>query len=106
MKFSLKDKEYEWRRQLLSQATGNVLEVGATGENFRHYPLGVSVIATDMSERMIDNARHEARLRGVKTSFIVSTIQDLRFAGQSFDTIISTFSLSAFESPADVLTQF
>ena len=107
MKISWKIKEEEWRKQLLSYASGNILEVGTgKGDNFKYYPLGVNVIATDMSERMIGEARREAKLRVVKTKFIVSPVEELRLEQQSFDTIISTFSLSAFENPETVLALF
>jgi ubiquinone/menaquinone biosynthesis C-methylase UbiE len=43
--------------------------------------------------------------RGLKASFIVSPVEELQFGIESFDTIVSTFTLCAYENPASVLTQ-
>ena len=107
MKISWNSLEQEWRKQLLSYAKGNILEVGVgTGNNFRYYPLGVNVTATDMSARLIGKAKEEAAARGVRSIFIVSPLEELKLNAQSFDTIISTFSLSAYENPVEVLDLF
>ncbi|HLG40755.1 MAG TPA: class I SAM-dependent methyltransferase, partial [Chitinophagaceae bacterium] len=102
-----KRKENEWRKQLLSHAKGSILEVGvATGENFKFYPKGVNVTATDMSARVIEKARGEAAAKGVNTTFIVSPVEELQLKGQRFDTVVSTFMLSAYEKPGEVIDQF
>ncbi|HEX7902774.1 MAG TPA: class I SAM-dependent methyltransferase [Chitinophagaceae bacterium] len=107
MNISWKKLEHEWRKQLLSYAKGNILEVGiGEGGNFKYYPLGTTITATDMSARMIGIAKKEAAERGVKTNFIVSPIDELQFNRESFDTIVSTFSLSSFEKPERVLDHF
>jgi ubiquinone/menaquinone biosynthesis C-methylase UbiE len=107
MKIRWNELEQEWRKQLLSYSKGHILEVGVEeGVNFKYYPLGVSVTATDISARMIEKAKKEAMLRGVKTNFIVSATEDLKLPEHSFDTIISTFSLSAYEDPVSALHQF
>src|ERR1043165_3454247 len=106
MKIGLKISEQEYRRQLLCHARGSVLEIGAgTGTNFKHYPLGSHVTATDVSARIIEKAKVEAMERGLKASFIVSPVEELQFGIESFDTIVSTFTLCAYENPASVLTQ-
>jgi ubiquinone/menaquinone biosynthesis C-methylase UbiE len=107
MKIRWNSLENEWRKQLLSYAKGNVLEVEVgEGNNFNYYPMGVNVTATDLSAKMIEKARTKAAIRGVKAKFIVSPVENLKLEEQSFDTIISTFSLSAYENPGLVLEQF
>lgn len=107
MKITWDAWEHEWRKQLLAYSKGNILEVGVEeGVNFKYYPLGVNVTATDISKRMIEKAKGEAALRGVKTEFIVSPAEELKLPEHSFDTIVSTFALSAYEDPATVLSQF
>lgn len=107
MKIRWNSLENEWRKQLLSYAKGNVLEVEVgEGNNFNHYPMGVNVTATDLSAKMIEKAKAKAAMNGVKAKFIVSPVESLKMEDQSFDTIISTFSLSAYENPAGVLEQF
>lgn len=99
--------EHKWRKQLLSYAKGNVLEAGVgMGNNFKYYPPGVSVTATDISARMIDKAKEAAGRYGIKASLIVSPVETLQLPPQSFDTIVSTFSLCAYENPKQVLQQF
>ena len=55
---------------------------------------------------MIDKAKVEAEARGVRARFISSSIEDLQLEQQSFDTIVSTFSLSAYQNPSFVLNLF
>ena len=106
MKIGLKILEQEYRKQLLSHARGNILEIGAgTGINFKYYPTGSEVTATDMSARIIDKAKVEAMQSGLRARFIVSPVEELCFEKESFDTIVSTFTLCAYEKPQLVLSQ-
>jgi ubiquinone/menaquinone biosynthesis C-methylase UbiE len=103
-------KEYfdeKWRRQLLSYAKGKVLEVCVgKGINFKFYPYHVNITATDLSGRMIEKAKQAAAENGSKADFVVSTIEELKLKSQSFDTIVSTLSMCAYENPGEVLNQF
>src|SRR5689334_14767780 len=106
MKIGLKILEQEYRRQLLSHARGSILEMGVgTGDNFKHYPLGSQVTATDVSARIIEKAKLEAAERDLNASFIVSPVEQLHFEMERFDTIVSTFTLCAYENPSGVLAQ-
>jgi len=99
-------KESMWRRQLLSYAKGNVLELGAgEGNNFKYYPIGVHVTATDMSARILEKAKTKAKESGVQSNFIVSPVEKLVLPEKSFDTIVCTFFLSALENPEKILWQ-
>ena len=99
-----KNLEHKWRRQLLSNAYGNVLEISTgMGENFKYYPLTVKLTATDTSRRLINVAKAEAVKSGVNAEFIVSPIEDLNFEEHRFDTIVSTFSINVYENPVWVL---
>lgn len=92
---------------MFSYASGNILEVGVgAGNNFKYYPVGVEVTATDVSGRAIERAKAEAAAFGVRSKFIVSPVEELQLQQQSFDTIISTFSLSAYQNPVEILEQF
>jgi len=99
-----KNLEHKWRKQLLSYAHGNVLEVSTgTGENFKHYPLPVRVTATDTSKRLINVAKAEAMKYGINAEFVLSPVDELNFAAHRFDTIVSTFSISEYENPVWIL---
>jgi len=102
-----KKMEQRWRRQLLSYARGNVLEIGVGhGANFSYYPIGVHVTGVDTGRKLVDEASKKAAAAGVKTSMIVGTIEDLNFSSGNFDTIVSTFSLCDYEDPGYVLESF
>jgi ubiquinone/menaquinone biosynthesis C-methylase UbiE len=107
MKIRWNSLENEWRRQLLSYAKGNVLEVEVgEGNNFNYYPMGLHLTATDLSAKMVERAKAGAARKRIKARFIVSPVESLELQEQAFDTIVSTFSLSAYENPALVLEQF
>jgi len=106
MKIGLKILEQEYRKQLLSHARGTILEIGVgTGVNFKYYPSGSDVTATDISTRIIERAKAQAMETNLKARFIVSPVEELQFAMESFDTIVSTFTLCAYENPQTVLRQ-
>jgi ubiquinone/menaquinone biosynthesis C-methylase UbiE len=97
-------KLQEWRQSLVGKATGRVLElaVGA-GANFPHYPPGVRLTATDFSEAMLQESRKTARRCGLDAEFICSDNEGMAFAEHSFDTVVSTLSLCAYDDPLKVL---
>lgn len=99
--------EQEWRRQLLSHASGKILEVNVEwGSNFKYYPQGVKLTAAGTSKKLMQKAKDEAALNGLEACFIHSPVNELQFPDQSFDTIVSTFSLCAFDNPGQVLSRF
>lgn len=102
-----KSYDHPWRRELLQAAHGQVLElsVGA-GANFRFYPPGVHVTAVDISAVMIEKAKMAAREEGVDARFICSAVEQLRLEPHSFDTVVSTLSLCAYDDPVGVLRLF
>lgn len=121
-----------FRQQLLSNARGDVLELGVgTGLNLPHYPknnnLITSYTAIDLSPKMLDQAKlrfidgtnnEEAEGRAVSPSlrnlytqnkllFQVADVGQLSsiFKTKQFDTIIDTFGLCVFPNPQLVLSQ-
>ena len=99
--------EHEWRSELLSHASGETLEVNVEwGSNFKYYPNGTKVTAAGASAKLVQKAMDEAAANGLNASFIVSPVNELQFPDHSFDTIVSTFSLCAFENPGQMLRRF
>lgn len=93
-------------KQLLSYAKGWVLEVGVgTGDNFKYYPMGVSVTATNPGSKAIEKSRASAAGYFSKSKFHYINVDALHFAEHSFDTIVSTFSLCSCQNPLEVLQQ-
>ena len=120
------------RQNLLSQAKGNVLELGVgTGLNLPHYPDNdqiKSYTAVDISPKMLEQAkvRFDRGDKGVsesllnlykqdKVSFEIADIGKLTSVfeskikegsdGLKFDTIIDTFGLCVFPEPLEALKQ-
>jgi ubiquinone/menaquinone biosynthesis C-methylase UbiE len=88
------------RTELISQARGKVLEVGAgTGFNFKYYPEGVEVTAVEpdpgMRRRAVARARLNPRIRVGDSS-----AEQLPFPDQSFDTVVATLTFCTIDEPS------
>lgn len=96
----IKDK---WRRDLLSQVSGKVLEVGiGTGANLPYYPKDIlSLTGVDFSNGMLKHAKEKV-LSG-KPDFpielIEADIQNLPFPDNTFDSIVSTCVFCSVPDP-------
>lgn len=93
------------RRRLLRHATGKVLEVSVgAGNNFPFYPSDVHVTAVDFSSKMIEKAAEAAKEYSLSCELVISDVESLDFSENSFDTVVSTLSLCAYENPNQVLS--
>jgi ubiquinone/menaquinone biosynthesis C-methylase UbiE len=94
------------RRQLVRSASGRVLEVAVgTGANLRHYS-GISrLTAVDASLEMLQRARKRAHERVLPADFVVADAEQLPFADQEFDTVVSTLSVCTFPDPVRALRE-
>ncbi len=76
------------RRELLQQARGRVLEIGAgTGVNVEHYPPGADVTYTEPDPHMAK------RLRARGAAVVEAGAEALSFPDDSFDIVVSTLVL-------------
>lgn len=93
------------RSQLLREAKGSVLEVGAgTGRNIYYYPKNIEELTmADQSKAMLKKARETALHLKHPPSFSlklqVCDVEQLPFPDSSFDTVVDTFGLCSFENP-------
>ncbi|MGE5106722.1 MAG: class I SAM-dependent methyltransferase [Sphingobacteriales bacterium] len=102
-----KSFDHKWRQQLLSFAKGKILEVSVgAGANFKFYPHTTEITAVDLSGIMIEKAKESAIDSGINANFITAAVEDLNFEPESFDTIVSTLSLCAYDDPVHVLNLF
>src|SRR3954463_11135591 len=84
------------RAWICAQASGDTLEVAiGTGLNLPHYAADVRLTAIEWSPRMLDQARRRAADLGRTADLEIGDAQALRFADDSFDTVVCTFSLCA-----------
>lgn len=87
------------RQAALAPAFGNVLEIGfGTGLNLPHYPPGVRrVTALDPNEGMHRLARQRIRRARVRVDSCVVSGEHLPFPDNSFDCVVSTFTLCSID---------
>ena len=95
------------RRDLLQQASGDVLECAVgTGLNLQFYQPSslTSFTAIDLSPGMLAQASKKASsLHLPSPSFLTADIVNLPFGDNSFDTVVDTFSLCVFTDPLAAL---
>jgi ubiquinone/menaquinone biosynthesis C-methylase UbiE len=94
-------RAHAWRRELWASVTGHVvLEIGAgTGKSIPFYPRRAKVIATDISDRMLDRARRRADRLGARVKLERADVQQLPYPSESFDTVVGTFVFCSVPDP-------
>ena len=94
------------RRNLLSKATGRILEVACgTGLNIPLFPAGSDITAVDLSPNMLEVGRANGTKHGLNVNFAVMDAEHLEFADGSFDTVVSTLSTCTFPDPVKALQE-
>jgi SAM-dependent methyltransferase len=94
----------DMRRELVSQATGRTLEIGAgTGHNLPYYTDAVTELVLaepdpHMAKRLRDQVAKEPPAVG-KVEVIEAPAEDLPFDNGSFDTVVSTLVLCTVGDP-------
>jgi ubiquinone/menaquinone biosynthesis C-methylase UbiE len=95
-----------WRRQLLTQVRGKVLEIGVgTGKNLPYYSPEVELTAIDVSEKMLRRAERRALALGRRVDFHLMDAQHLEFADETFDTVLATFVFCSVPDPIQGLKE-
>ncbi len=94
------------RKNLLSKATGKILDVACgTGLNIPMFPAGSDITAVDLSPRMLEVARANAAKHGLNVNLAVMDAERLEFPDGSFDTVVSTLSTCTFPNPVKALQE-
>jgi SAM-dependent methyltransferase len=95
------------RRELLAEARGAVLEIGAgTGLNLRHYPGGLEeLVLAEPGEPMADRVDLSRAPEGVPTRLVRAPAERLPFADATFDTVVSTLVLCTVSDPARAVSE-
>jgi ubiquinone/menaquinone biosynthesis C-methylase UbiE len=82
------------REWAVSHAEGEVLEIAVgSGRNLPFYPPGVKLTAIEFSPEMLALARARAEDLGRGFDLREGDAQDLKFADETFDTVIITLAL-------------
>lgn len=90
------------RQDLLAQASGSVLEIGAgTGANLPHYEGRVeSLVVTEPEPAMLRRLQEKAREQAPLAKVLRAPAEDLPFEDASFDTVVSTLVLCGVDDQA------
>jgi ubiquinone/menaquinone biosynthesis C-methylase UbiE len=100
----------QMRHELLAQASGRVLELGAgTGHNLVHYTDAVTeLVLTEPDPYMAERLRHRlaSELSPVAKATVVEVpAEDLPFDDGSFDTVIATLVFCTVEDPLKAISE-
>ena len=85
----------ELRERALAQATGDVLEIGGgTGSNLPYYGAGVtSLTIAEPEQPMLKRLEKKVREQRSVVKVVRAPAEELPFADDSFDTVVSTLVL-------------
>lgn len=96
-----------YRRRIFQSIKGRTLEVAVgAGMNFAFIPPTSQYVGVDFSPEMLKKAETAAKKYSFQSTFILSEVEELRFADGEFDTIISSGTLCSYENPIEVLNRF
>jgi ubiquinone/menaquinone biosynthesis C-methylase UbiE len=97
----------ELRHNLLAQARGRTLELGAgTGLNLEHYPEAVSeLILTEPDPHMVKRLRRRLEASGRDAAITQAPAERLPLDAGAIDTVVSTWTLCTVEDPEAVLME-
>src|SRR5881397_2006314 len=95
------------RRELLSRASGRVLEIGAgTGVNIGYYPASVeAVVFTEPEEPMARRLEKKLAASDRRWSVLRAPAEALPFEDHSFDTAVCTLVLCTVSDPRRALAE-
>ena len=89
-----------WRERAWSRVPdgGSGLEIGAgTGANFPYHPAGTRMVATDISDRMLLQARVKSERNGAP--LVACDVQALPFPDETFDWVAETLVFCEVPDP-------
>jgi ubiquinone/menaquinone biosynthesis C-methylase UbiE len=89
------EQEGQYRRQLLAHVQGAVLEIGfGTGLNLSFYPEHIqNITVVDPNPGMGSLARQRIASSSIAVDWQVADAQELPLPNQSFDSVVSTWTL-------------
>jgi len=95
------------RQDLLADAFGNVLEIGAgTGINLPHYDGNVaSLVVTEPEPAMLRRLQQKAREQAPLAKVLRAPAEDLPFEDGTFDTVVSTLVLCGVDDQERALRE-
>ncbi|HEV8176342.1 MAG TPA: class I SAM-dependent methyltransferase, partial [Gemmatimonadales bacterium] len=90
----------------LFTGSGSELEIAVgTGLNLRHYPAGIDLTGIELSPAMLQRARARSAGLGSSADLRLGDATALKFADQSFDSVVCTFSLCTIPDDAAAVAE-
>lgn len=104
---SMKQATFEpYRRRVISDATGRVLEVGiGSGINLPLYASDTEIIGLDPSARLLSMARDVTVTLPRSIELIEGTAEAIPLPARSVDTVVATWTLCSIPDPTRALTE-
>ncbi len=94
------------KRRLFARMRGACLMVAAgTGNDFRYFPRGLTIVAIDVSPRMADRARVRAAAYDGSLSVRVMDVRALEFGDATFDTAVTACTFCSVPDPVQGLRE-
>ena len=95
-----------YRRKLLSDLSGTVMEIGAgSGENFDYYPRGIEWFGVEPNFYMQEQLLQRAHAAGIEGALRSGVAEQLPMANASVDAVVATFVLCSVSDQAAVLRE-
>ena len=96
----------EWREKLIGKIEGEkVLEIGiGTGKNLIYYPENLNIIGIDFSRNMLKKAKDKIKDKK-NINLIEMDAQNMKFADNSFDTVVTTCVFCSVPDPVEGLKE-
>ncbi len=94
----------KWRKETLSYLPENakILELGAgTGANFEFYPKAKCAVASEISLKMLEFARHKTN----EICLVQASAETLPFAANSFDAAFATLVFCSIPKPENAFAE-
>ncbi|MGG5460176.1 class I SAM-dependent methyltransferase [Clostridium sp. B9] len=95
------------RKNLISQAKGNILEVAAgTGVNLDYYNIDNIDSLTLLDLEFNKFIKNKDLNKSIKINYIEGNMESMPFEDNHFDCIVSTLSLCSVDNPKKALSEF
>ena len=96
------------RSQLVPMATGDVFEIGCGGginQQFYNAAAIDSYCGIDPGAKLLEYTRQEAEKKGWRADIRGGIGEDIPFAGESFDTVVCTFTMCSVQDQSQVVRE-
>jgi len=95
-----------YRKEILRQAKGNILEIGVgTGSSLKDYPPNEQIIAVDISQEMLRRAKEKLENYGGKIELCRGDLRNLSFRDEIFDTVFTSWVFCSVTDPVKGLVE-